>query len=349
MSQKKEMQALVWTGPRAMEMQQLAVPELRPAEVLIAVQAAGICGSELSGYLGENSLRKPPLIMGHEASGMIVQANGGTLADSSSASVGTRVTFNPLIACGSCTLCRKGLVNLCRQRAIIGIHAPGAFAQFVAVPAAQCYPLPDTLSYEVAALTEPLACSIRAVKQSQIKEGQSLLIQGAGPIGLFCLIAARAMGIQNVTVSDLSEPRLRVTQEWGAQTTINVREADASQKLQQAAPEGFDVVIDAVGATITRTQALQVVMPGGHIVFIGLHDEASPLAANYLVRQEITISGSFSYDRADFEEALTFLKQGIFQSGTNWLEERPLAAGGDAFAELVGGQAAATKIVLRVA
>lgn len=343
------MEALVWTGPHVMELQNLTVPELQPGEVLLAVQVAGICGSELSGYLGENSLRTPPLVMGHEATGSIIQTTGGTLADNSSASVGTRVTFNPLITCGTCDLCRQGQTNLCRQRVLIGAHRPGAFAEFVAVPAVQCYPLPETLSFELASLTEPLACSIRAVKQSQIKEGQRLLIQGAGPIGLFCLIAAHAMGIQHVAISDLSEQRLLVARQWGAQETINARQENVMQKLQHVAPGGFHVVIDAVGASSTRAQALQTVLPGGRIIFIGLHEEASPLAANYLVRQEITIRGSFSYDRSDFEQALAFLKQGLFQTHMDWLEERPLAAGGDAFAELVSGQAVATKILLQIA
>lgn len=349
MSQKQTMSALVWTRPRVMEMQRLTVPELRPHEVLLAVQAAGICGSELSGYLGENSLRQPPLVMGHEAAGSIVQTTQGQLADGSPALVGTRVTFNPLITCGSCDLCQKGLTNLCRQRVLIGAHVPGAFAQFVAVPAAQCYALPDNLSAEIAALTEPLACSIRAVKQARVQTGQSLLIQGAGPIGLFCLIAARALDIQHVVLSDLSEQRLRVARTWGAQATINVREADASQQFQQAAPGGFDVVIDAVGTHTTRAQAVQAVIPGGRVIFIGLHDEASPLAANYLVRQEVTISGSFSYDRSDFERAFTMLQEGLFQSSTDWLEARPLSKGDEAFAELVSGQATATKIVLQIA
>jgi threonine dehydrogenase-like Zn-dependent dehydrogenase len=349
MNVKKEMQALVWTGPRAVELQQLAVPEPLPGEVLLAVQVAGICGSDVSGYLGENSLRKPPLIMGHEATGYIIETTGGQLADKSSAHVGTRVTFNPLISCGACGLCQKNLTNLCRQRVLIGAHRPGAFAQFVTVPAAQCYPLPDHLSYEQASLTEPLACSIRAVKQSHIQEGQSLLIQGAGAIGFFCLIAARALGIRKIVMNDLSEQRLLTAQQWGAQETINGRQENAMHQLQQAAPGGFDVIIDAVGSTLTRAQALQAVLPGGRVIFIGLHDEASLLAANALVRQEITISGSYSYDRSDFEQALAWLGQGLFQSHTSWLEERPLAAGSEAFAELVSGRASATKLLLRIA
>ena len=348
MSETKQMETLVWLGPRAIEIQRAAIPELRPGEVLIAVHAAGICGSELSGYLGQNSLRVPPLVMGHEAAGQVIQSTQGTFADESPARVGVRVTFNPLVICGECDRCRVGLTNLCRQRQLIGAHRPGAFAQFVAVPAKQCYPLPDDLSDTLASLTEPLACSLRAVKLTGVRPEQSLLILGAGPIGLFALIAARASGIQRVYVSDLSESRLEVARQWGASETINVQQHDVPATIQKIALGGVDTVIDAVGAGATRAQALQAVIPGGTVVFIGLHDETSSLAANYLVRQEITIRGSFSYDQSDFKRAFDFLTQGLLQAGTIWLEERPLAAGPSSFAQLVDGQVAATKIVLRV-
>lgn len=348
MSEMEQMETLVWLGPREMEIQHATIPQPRQGEVLIAVRAAGICGSELSGYLGQNSLRVPPLVMGHEAAGQVIQSTEGTFADGSPARVGARVTFNPLITCGECDRCRAGLTNLCRQRQLIGAHRPGAFAQFVAVPAVQCHPLPDDLSDTIASLTEPLACSLRAVKLTQVRPEQSLLILGAGPIGLFALIAARAEGIQRVYVSDLSESRLAVARQWGASETINVQKRDVVATVQEIAPGGVDTVIDAVGANTTRAQAVQAVVPGGNVVFIGLHDETSSLATNYLVRQEITIRGSFSYDQSDFKRAFDFLAHGLLQAGTPWLEERPLAAGSSSFAELVDGQVAATKIVLRI-
>lgn len=344
----QQMDALVWLGPREMEMQREMVPELRPGEVLIAVRAAGICGSELSGYLGQNSLRVPPLIMGHEAAGEVVASTEGTFADGSPARSGTRVTFNPLVSCGACDRCQAGLTHLCRQRQLIGAHRPGAFAQFVAVPAAQCHPLPADFPETLAALTEPLACSLRAVKLTQVRPEQSLLILGAGPIGLFALIAARAEGIQRVYVSDLSQSRLEVARQWGATETIHAQQQDVLARLQELVPGGTDTVIDAVGANVTRAQAIQAVVPGGTVVFIGLHDETSSLAANYLVRQEITLRGSFSYDQSDFKHAFDLLTHGLLQAGTDWLEERPLAAGPASFAELVDGKVAATKIVLRV-
>src|SRR3984957_18364334 len=204
------MQALVWLGPREMVERAEPVPQPALGEVLISVAATGICGSELSGFLGHNSLRVPPLIMGHECAGEVVQGAGETFATGEPAGIGTRITFNPLIACGTCDRCLAGRPNLCRQRQLIGAHRPGGFAQYIAVPARQCYPLPDQLSLVAGALVEPLACSIRAVIHAGVQPHERLLILGAGPIGLCAVAAARTQGIEQIIVSDLAADRLEI-------------------------------------------------------------------------------------------------------------------------------------------
>jgi threonine dehydrogenase-like Zn-dependent dehydrogenase len=343
------MDALVWLGPRDMVQRAEPLPRLADGEVLVAVGAVGICGSELSGFLGQNSLRVPPLIMGHECAGRIVEATTGTFATGQSATVGTRVTFNPLVVCGTCDRCRAGRTNLCRHRQLVGAHRPGAFAQFVAVPTTQCYPLSDHLSLVAGALAEPLACSIHAVVQALVQPNQSLLVLGAGPIGLCAVAAARAQGVEQIIVSDMAPQRLEIARRWGARTVINVREQNVVAAVQERYPGGVDSAIDAVGATAVRQQALQAVVPGGRVVLIGLHEEESVLPANYLVRQEIALTGSFAYTEADFAMAVDLLARGVVQPSADWLEERPLSAGPAAFAELVDGLAQAAKIVLIVA
>ena len=340
------MQALVWLGPRDMVQRVEPVPEPAEGEVLISVGAVGICGSELSGFLGHNSLRVPPLIMGHECAGQVVQATGGTFATGEAATVGARVTFNPLVVCGTCDCCASGHSNLCRRRQLVGAHRPGAFAQYVAVPARQCYPLPESLSLVAGSLAEPLACSIRAVSLTGIKPGERLLILGAGPIGLCVIAAARARGVEQILISDVAPQRLEIAQRWGVSEIINAREQDVVAFVQERYPGGMDCVIDAVGATSVRTQAIRAVVPGGCVVFIGLHDEESVLPANYIIRQEITVTGSFAYTDSDFAQAIDLLVRGVVKPGADWLEERPLREGPAAFAELVDGKAKAAKIVL---
>lgn len=343
------MDALVWLGPRDMVQRSEPMPRLADGEVLVAVGAVGICGSELSGFLGQNSLRVPPLIMGHECAGRIVQTTTGTFTTGQPATVGTRVTFNPLVVCGTCDRCRAGRTNLCRRRQLVGAHRPGAFAQYVAVPTTQCYPLPDHLSLVAGSLAEPLACSIHAVVLAGVQPNQSLLILGAGPIGLCAVAAARVQGIEQIIVSDVAPLRLEIAQRWGAHTVINAREQDVVAAVQQRYPGGVESAIDAVGATAVRQQAMQAVAPGGRVVLIGLHNEESVLPANYLVRQEIALTGSFAYTEADFAQAVDLLTHGVVQPSADWLEERPLGDGPAAFAELVDGRARAAKIVLTVA
>lgn len=343
------MNALVWLGPRDMVQRAEPLPRLADGDVLVAVGAVGICGSELSGFLGHNSLRVPPLIMGHECAGRIVETTTGTLATGQSATVGTRVTFNPLVVCGTCDRCRTGRTNLCRHRQLVGAHRPGAFAQYVAVPTTQCYPLPDHLSLVAGSLAEPLACSIHAVVQALVQPKESLLILGAGPIGLCAVAAARAQGVEQIIVSDVAPQRLSIAQRWGAHMVINAREQDVIAVIQERYPGGVESAIDAVGATAVRQQAIRAVAPGGRVVLIGLHDEESVLPANSLVRQEIALTGSFAYTEADFAQAVELLTRGVVQPSADWLEERQLGEGPTAFAELVDGKARAAKIVLTVA
>jgi threonine dehydrogenase-like Zn-dependent dehydrogenase len=344
------MQALVWTGPRGMEMQEMPVPTPAAGEVLLRVCVTGICGSDLSGYAGENSLRVPPLVMGHEFVGEVVTHEEPTTsgADVATFRPGQRVVVNPLISCGACDLCEAGQENLCRNRQIIGIHRPGGFAEYVAVPAAQCHVVPTTLSDAQAALTEPLACGFRAVAQGRVSASDELLILGAGAIGLLCIVAAREAGVSRITITDTSPERLAAAKVLGATTTIRADQHDVGAEVQQlTGSRGVAVAIDAVGLELTRRQAVRAVRPGGRAVFIGLHHETSTVEANYVVRQEIELVGAFSYRHREFAAALKTLAGGILGDEQTWIMEQELANGATIFADLHEARIPATKVTLR--
>ncbi len=343
------MQALVWTGPRQMEMQELPAPELQTGEVRLRVAAVGICGSDLSGYIGQNSLRVPPLVMGHEIVGTIeaVGPEGDLLASADAARIGQRVVVNPLIACGECDLCRAGRPNLCRRRQIVGIHRPGGLASLVTVPAIQCYSVPAELTDAEAALAEPLACGIRAVTQTRLRPGEPLLILGAGSIGLLCLVAARHAQSGPIMITDTSEERLKVAHRLGATETVQADQGDVAAAVQ-GFTDGLGVVaaVDAVGLQSTRAQAVRAVRPGGRAVFIGLHHETSEIEANYLVRQEIEIAGAFAYLPEEFGRSVALLRDRAV-GDTGWVSERSLRQGADVFADLIAGRGGYVKVALR--
>lgn len=190
-----KMQALIYQGPEKVTMEEIDVPSYLDNEVLIKVESVGICGSELEGYSGHSSIRKPPLVMGHEFCGRVAaigeRVYGFSLED--------KVVVNPLIACHACASCLAGRSDVCRNRSLVGIHRPGAFASFVAVPAENVYRVPADMNASLASLAEPLAVAIHAVKLGLEPLGD-LLIYGAGPIGLLCLLAAKQMGAGKIIV-----------------------------------------------------------------------------------------------------------------------------------------------------
>lgn len=335
------MEALLWEGPRAMRAVQLARPAPGPGEVLIQVEAVGICGSELEGYLGAGGLRRPPLLMGHEFGGLVAELGPGV----DSPAVATRVAVNPIVPCGACPTCIEGMTNVCPHRHLIGVTRPGAFAQWVAVPARACIPVPALTSIQ-AALVEPLATCVHAAALGQIGLGDRVAILGAGTIGLLLLRVARAAGAGEIAVVDTLPARLEVAQELGATITVNAAGADAVAELAgHWGPRGADVAFDAVGRTVTRAQAAALVRPGHRVVLAGLHDPESSLPANELVRNEICLIGSYTYTPVDFRRAIRLLEQGAAGPG-RWTDVRPLAAGPAAFRELTAAPGAIIKVIL---
>ena len=329
------MKALIYEGPSDMQMREVEVPVPRADEVLIRVERAGICGSELSGYLGHNSLRKPPLIMGHEFAGTIAMTGSA----GSRFRPGERVTANPLVSCGRCRACTTGAAQLCRERQLIGAHRPGAFAEFVTIAEKNVYALPENITMDEGALTEPFACAVHICKLLKPFPTDRLLIMGAGPIGLLVLQAAQTFGLRHISVVDINEERLEIAQELGAQTARNVSE------LAEGAY--FDNAVDAVGMQITRQTCVDHINPGGRVVFTGLHEEASMLPVNKLIRSEIQVTGAFAYHSDDFETALQWISEGRV-SLAPWTIHAPLEQGGACFETLIKNPGKTAKIMLTI-
>ena len=331
------MKTLTWTAPEVMRIQEAAEPVLEPGWVLLRVGGAAICGSEISGYLGHNELRRPPLVMGHEFSGTVMRLGPGV----TEVSVGDVVTANPLVSCGHCRHCRQGNRQRCASRRIIGIDFPGAFAEWVAVPGAQCYPVRDVVD---GALVEPYACGVRAVGLAEVEIGDDAMVVGAGIIGLMAVRLLRTAGAARVIVVDPNPHRLEQAQEWGATDTVAPDTADHLGLRQSV-----DRVIDAVGFSDTRQFSIQALRRGGCAVWIGLHENSSLLEGNAIVRDEIDIRGSFCYTDEEFRRAVDLVNAGqAFPRNRGWLDIRPLEDGDAAFAEQASSLARFAKIVLTI-
>jgi threonine dehydrogenase-like Zn-dependent dehydrogenase len=338
------MKALVWEQVREMQWNEVDDPHYGKDEVVVSVEAVGICGSEIEGYLGHNSLRVPPLVMGHEFCG-IVQALGSGVKDLQE---GQRVVVNPLLSCGTCASCRKGLPHLCASRMIIGVHRPGAFGEWVAVPRSSIIPAPDHLSPFRAALAEPLACSLRATRRALSDNPfANVLVCGAGGIGLLSAFTAKLLGAMQVVVTDTNTKRLEIASNNGIDLAINPQEENLKEVIRASFPEGIDVVIDAAGFQQTREAAAYLLNPGGTIMNIGLGIDATQLPVNHFIRNEIRVLGSFCYTPQDFHDAVRLLSEGaITEEG--WTEIRPLSDGDQAFKDLTEGKVHKGKILLSV-
>ncbi|SMO97525.1 zinc-dependent alcohol dehydrogenase [Paracoccus laeviglucosivorans] len=323
------MKALVYTAERKLEMRDMRAPVPKTGEVLIRVDAVGICGSDIHAYLGHDERRPAPLILGHEVAGTIASGPRS----------GERVTVNPLATCGICPACKSGHDNLCPDRQIISMPPrEGGFADFITSPERNLVRIPDGLAATVACLAEPLACGWHAVKLGNRALGMAatrIVVLGGGAIGFGAALAARALGSSDITIVEPNATRRERL------TLID----DFS--IVDTAPAGHepDLVIDAAGFAVTRQVASDIVRPGGVILHIGLGQATDGLNVRRMTLQEITFIGTYTYTHADFQECTAAIIDG--QLGRcDWSDIRDLHDGPTAFAEIVGNSIAAPKVVL---
>ena len=339
------MKGIVWHGPEEMSVEEVSEPTVGPGTVVVRPTATGICGSEIEGYLGKMGNRTPPLVMGHEFAGTVVEVGEGVDEEM----VGRVVAVNPLASDGTCRLCRAGLTNLCPERTLIGVRRPGGFAERVRVPARSAYPLPEGLpdAAHLGALAEPLANGVHAVRLGTAggEPVEHAVVVGAGTIGLMCLQAAVLSGIPNVHVVEPHEARREAALGLGAHAAHASSEQARAALRADSEGLGADLALDAVGAEATRHGAIGLLRPGGRTVMVGLRDDETALGFHGIVRGQIAIQGSYAYTAEDYEEALGWLVEG--RAGIGELPPvLPLEEGPSAFADLVRGPSAQIKVFL---
>lgn len=322
------MKALVYQGVEALSFVDVPDTIQQEGEVLIKVEAVGICGSDMHAYLGHDARRPAPLILGHEAAGIV---QGGPHD-------GMRVTVNPLVTCKTCPACKAGRENLCPARQIISMPPrEGAFAQYVAMPLSNLVEVPDDVSLTKAALAEPLAVSWHAARLSlealhAAMERRALVI-GGGAIGLAASLALKAMGVEDVTIVEPDAARRAFLADLCGQNAV------------ENTTQSYPLVIDAVGFGATRASATALTEPGGVIAHVGLGDDKPGLDVRRATLQEITFIGTYTYTAQDFRDTAAAMFDGRL-GALDWTQTRPLADGASAFAALRAGKVAAPKIIL---
>ena len=308
------MKALLLSEYKQLRIAELPQPVPGAGEVLLEVAACGICGSDVHGYDGSSGRRIPPIVMGHEAAGTVATVGSGV----SGFAAGDRVTFDSTVYCGVCEFCRRGEVNLCENRQVVGVSCgeyrrAGAFAEYVTVPARILYKLPAGLSFPEAAMLEAVAVALHAVHLSGSDEGRTGLVIGAGMIGLLVLQAARVAGCSTLILADVDETRLQLGRELGADTAVNTAEADLLAEMTRLAQgRGVDVVFEAVGRAETVAAAIDCVRKGGSVVLVGNIAKEVALPLQKVVTRQIRLQGSCA-SAGEYPEAMALIASGKIQ------------------------------------
>ena len=328
------MRALVYTAPKKMLVEDRPRPAVQENEVEIAVDAAGICGSDVSGFLGHSRRRIPPLVLGHELVGRTPE--------------GKRVVANPLIHCGHCAACLSGAQNLCSNWRLLGLdRTEGCYAEYVSLPNSHLYEIPDDLSDARAVMAEPLANIVHLFRIAAPAPFFRMGIVGGGTMGSLALLAARRLGVRDILVQDLSDARLQVARQMGAAAAVNVSSEEGRVEARRFAGNGLDLVLDASGVGAARQAAFDLCRPGGTVVLLGMGAEKSEIDFVTSIRKEHRVVMSFAYTPVDFERSLSLLIGGEIDL-TPWTVEMALEEGQQAFDRITTNPGDTLKILLRV-
>ena len=322
-------------------------PVVGPGEVLVEVKACGICGSDVHGMDGSSGRRIPPLIMGHEAAGVIAEVGQGVEGWAK----GERVTFDSTVYCGDCHFCRAGKINLCDRRRVLGVaceefRQEGAFAEYVAVPARILYRIPEGVSFEQAAMVEPISVAVHAVNRTPVRLNDTAVVIGAGVIGLLVVQALRAAGCGRIIAVDLSPTRLELAGELGADEVLRSDEVDVVEAVRErTGGRGADIAVEAVGIDQTVRTAVDCVRKGGAVTLVGNVSPRVELLLQAAVTRELSLYGSAA-SCGEYPDCLDLMQRGTVRVEAIISAVAPLSEGATWFQRLRDGEKGLVKVIL---
>ena len=341
------MKALVLQAYNELVYTEVPDPAVRPDEVLVQVRACGICGSDVHGMDGSSGRRIPPIIMGHEAAGVIMQVG----AEVTGWRVGERVTFDSTVYCGTCHFCRRGKINLCDNRRVLGVSCDeyrqhGAFAEYIVVPQRILYRLPDGLAFEEAAMVEALSIAFHAVGRTPVTLADTALVIGAGTIGLLVIQSLRLAGCGQIVAVDLDADRLEMAREFGADHGVLAKDDDVlAEILARTGERGADLAFEVVGLSTTLNTAVSALRKGGSLTMVGNLAPRADLPLQAAVTRELSLYGSCS-SNGEYPACLEMIARGAVDVRRLISAVAPLAEGGDWFARLYKREPGLMKVVL---
>ena len=342
------MRALVLSEYKQLDLVEMPKPQPGEDDLLIRVQACGICGSDVHGYDGSTGRRLPPIVMGHEAAG-IIESVGASV---NGFQPGDHVTFDSTIFCGKCFYCRRGQVNLCDQREIIGVSTPdfrrmGGFAEYVTVPARIAYPLPDNMPFAHAALIEAVSVAVHAVSLTPIALDDTAVVVGAGMIGLLTLQAALLAGAGKVFVFDVDDSRLEMARSLGATATFNSRNSNSIHDVQQlTSGRGADVALECVGISSTVKLAIDSVRKGASVTLVGNVTPTIEVGLQSVVTRQIRLQGSCA-SSGEYPACISLISRGAIRVAPILSAVAPLEEGAEWFRRLYEREPGLLKVVLQ--
>ncbi|MBP7402964.1 MAG: galactitol-1-phosphate 5-dehydrogenase [Clostridia bacterium] len=342
------MKALVLREYNVFSYEDVPMPSVRDDEVLVRVRACSICGSDVHGMDGSTGRRIPPVIMGHEASGTIETVGTGVR----DFAPGDRVTFDSTVYCGDCYFCRRGEINLCDNRRVLGVSCgeynyPGAFAEYIAVPRRVLYRLPDAVSFERAAMVEPLSIAFHALRRSPVSLGDTAVVVGAGMIGSLVIQLLHTAGCGRIIAVDLVQEKLDLAKKLGADVCLRSDQTDVPAEIARLTEgRGADVAFEVVGIAATLRTAIASLRKGGSLTLVGNLSPTAEFAYQAVVTRQLTLYGSCS-SAGEYPECLSLIASGKADVDSFISAVAPLSEGADWFRRLKAGEPGLMKVILR--
>ena len=341
------MKAMLLSEYKNLQVVDFEKPTIGANDVLVQVRACGICGSDIHGYDGSTGRRIPPLVMGHEASGVVAEVGGSV----TSLKPGDHITFDSMVSCGNCHFCRRGQANLCDNRMVLGVSCGdyrrhGAFAEYVSVPQHICYRISESLPFEHAAMIEAVSVAVHAANRTPVSLGDTAVIVGSGMIGLLVVQTMRLAGCSQIIAVDLEQSRLDVAQSLGADVGLKADAVDVAEEVRKlTGGRGADVAVEVVGATVPIRTAIDSVRKGGAVTLVGNLSPRTELPLQSVVTREISIYGSCA-SNGEYPACIDLLERGDIRVEPLITAKASLDEGPGWFERLYAGEPGAMKVIL---